>query len=640
MKWVQHKLKTPSVGDPYLQWAMDTKWQGFAIAADGKAQVPLLIELTVAAAGQKLHTLQLVTSGLARVPLLYAALPAPKTGRRYLSAFVRRDRLHELLLSQEVERFELSLPVPVATGTPQPCARPESKDGQVVIGVIDRGCAFLNGAFRQGWAGPGGQKTRILALWDQTQLPTGSYWHAPAGVGYGRELQAADIDHLIARQLAGESETRIYTELQHPLDAFGRVADRVHGTHVMDVAGGLVPPQAIAASAKPPAPDSAQKCGLIFVNLPAPTEKDTTAAATNASLLDGLHYILNRAGPGARVVVNLSVGGQGGPHDGTSLIDLAIEELMQQRQGLLITVAAGNSARERWSDTGLATPASPAELSWRLLPNDTTDSFLEVWSPCADPAAQTPLAATIDVTPPAPLPALKGLLPDESAVLFNDQNQPVCRLSYMKDSALGKGLVALLAVAPNSGPRTKAAAGVWQVKLNAALAGAVAFDAWIQRDAPPYATRDPIQSYFDHLGERDLGRGNPLNNLACGPSVLAVGACRLSDAEESSYSSRPQAGKESARLGKDSAVLAPADESAGVVGLFASGVETGAIYRMGGTSIAAPRVARHLACALVDSKAPIQAGTSASYIEGWLKSGLSLPAQKQKPRARHKLVVR
>lgn len=124
--------------------------------------------------------------------------------------------------------------------------------------------------------------------------------------------------------------------------------------------------------------------------------------------------------------------------------------------------------------------------------------------------------------------------------------------------------MALLAVAPNNGPRRSAPAGTWQLTLHAQSTRAVAFDAWIQRDAPPYTSRESVQSFFDHLGDRDLGRGNPLNSLACGPSVLAVGACALSDLSESAYSSRPDARSPSARATKDSQVLAPADESVGV----------------------------------------------------------------------------
>lgn len=633
---------TPLSGrpDPYLAWTEDTGWQGHGAARSPHALIPVLIELTDAARKQRIDDLAIVRSGLAAVPGLYRSPVGNGTRSRFLTAFVERDRLGDLAThTEEVVRFEFSLPVDA--GGPAENRSPPGAIESVVIGVIDRGCAFLNRAFRRAWQDEGADHTRIVALWDQTRPATGRYWKRPAAAGYGRELVARDIDRLIARVNAGDPESRIYEELGHPLDARGLTVDRVHGTHVLDVAAGLVPLQPIASSAKPERADFAQTCPIVFVSVPALAAGDFTGASTNAYVLDGMRYILQQAGPGARVVINLSIGNQGGPHDGTALIDEAIDELIRTHSKLAVTVAAGNAADEHWSATGTASRNAPAMLRWRVMPDDDTDSFLELWlQPAGRGRGKSACAATLTVTPPFPCPASPAVAAGDSALLRDDGHRPVARLSVLADSALGQGPVALLALAPTHGPRGTAPAGVWTVTLATEGTEPTSYDAWIQRDAPPFGSDDPVQSAFDGQAEDQAGQGNPINNLACGPRVIVVGANRLSDAVESNYSSRPHPTSRSSRVKTDVDLLAPADESATAIGLFCAGTLSGTVFRAGGTSISAPIAARHIANQWLAAADPAQRAPSAALNALTLKKlALGAPIPWPPPRGRRKPVL-
>ncbi|MBX3604549.1 MAG: S8 family serine peptidase [Piscinibacter sp.] len=609
--------------DPYLTWAQATGWSGHAAAGRPDARIPVLLELAGTTAG--LDSLAIVTSGLVEVPGLYRYPDSPGAATpRFCAGTVARDRLPELLASPEIVRLEFALPVDAGVVDQVPVPQREASIGEVVIGVIDRGCAFLNTALRKAWSGPGRERTRIAALWDQAARPTGPHWRRPSGVGYGRELDAAAIDALIAEQRDGRSEESLYQSLGYLLDAKGEVVDSAHGTHVLDTFAGLVPNPSVEASAKPTTQDAAQACPIVFVSIPSLSPGDTTGASSGAYLLDAVRYILDRAGPGARVVINMSLGLHGGPHDGSSPIDEALDEILQFRDDLAIVVAGGNGAQEYWTTTGTVAPGPPVSRVWRLMPEDPTDSFLEIWSmPAATP--------DVRLTPPPGLPASGWVGAGSTALLERAPGQPVAMLIHLNRSALGGDPMALVCVAPNAGGRATALEGRWEIELSCPTAAPVEFDIWIQRDEPPFGDV-PIQSEFADFDETRQGEGCEMNNLAAGALVIAVGASRLLDGKASDYSARARTGVTSARLQAKAAPMADgdvdafgaADESATAIGLFSARVRSGSTRRMGGTSIGAPVVARKVANMLAPggelARTPARPSLSAAAIKAYVEA--------------------
>jgi hypothetical protein len=187
----------------------------------------------------------------------------------------------------------------------------------VIIGLVDTGLDFTHGDFLVDSLG----RSRVLFLWDQLLSGTGPGTVGTAEFSYGVECRQEDLT------TAGCPSR----------DSSG------HGTHVLGTAagdgsgtGGAVPAGQFAGVA--PGAD------LIVVK--------TTQAST--AVVDAVNYIFRRAEQlGRPAVVNLSLGSQEGPHDGTMPAEEALDSLVGP--GRIVVAAAGNDG-----DNGDATPPASA----------------------------------------------------------------------------------------------------------------------------------------------------------------------------------------------------------------------------------------------------------------------------------------
>ncbi|MFP4624832.1 MAG: S8 family serine peptidase [Gemmatimonadota bacterium] len=179
----------------------------------------------------------------------------------------------------------------------------------VIVGIYDSGLDLTHDDFLT----PDG-RSRVLFAWDQMDSVSGG--PAPGTVGehtfgYGTECTAATID------------------ADCPLrDVVG------HGTHV----AGIAVADGSATGQGQPAwrfPGGAPGADLIVV-------KGGDGAFTSDLLLDGVAYIFARAGAlGRPAVINLSLTGQQGPRDGTTLLEQALDAL--SGPGRIIVAGAGNA---------------------------------------------------------------------------------------------------------------------------------------------------------------------------------------------------------------------------------------------------------------------------------------------------------
>ena len=129
---------------------------------------------------------------------------------------------------------------------------------------------------------------------------------------------------------------------------------------------------------------------LIGVQLPKGVTKGTSGGLLTPAALDAMHFILNRADQIASdestgslpVVVNLSYGIIAGPHDGSSLLERAIDQLIATRPtALRVVLPAGNYYLSRChAQFDLAAGASKV-LRWRIQPDDKAESAVDVWLP-------------------------------------------------------------------------------------------------------------------------------------------------------------------------------------------------------------------------------------------------------------------
>ncbi|MCY7315779.1 MAG: hypothetical protein LH480_09195 [Rubrivivax sp.] len=582
-----------TTGDPYLAWSVDQAFAGHARLATPDGRVPLLLELKAA------QWPALLSSGVADVAPAYTIAGA----QRFATALVPVAQLQAL--ASLVQRMEFCLPVQ-ANVAPAAAAASAPDGPPLIFAVIDRGCAFLHEALRQPGAGGRAGGTRLLGLWDQSTpvvaaaSTAGIPGAAPAGFGYGRELTPQIIDSLIARMAyEGLDEVAVYAAAGYLLDDRGRLREAAHGTHVVDTGAGRVVGSTPRSSSKPDADDAASAVPLIFVDVPGLVEHDTTGASSAAFVLDALHYIRLRAGSQAQVVVNISLGALAGPHDGSSLLERAMDDLLQRDGRMAILLAAGNAGdgeHQRWHAFGNLDGGATAALDWRLHPEDATDSFVEIWLQSRDGAALPQIRLTAPGAEPSPwadIGAAPQLLPAPQAAATA---APVAAIYSRGADHWGPDAMALVAVAPCAGSRAAATAGVWRIELRGkAAAGRTVFDAWVQRDEPVFDGGLPIQSSFDAASGGTLITGSgSLSNLATGALTFVVGAVDATAGRITRYTSRGVARSSTRRGVRDIETFGFADESATAIGLLAAGVRSGTWTRMGGTSVAAPWRARRL----------------------------------------------
>ena len=253
----------------------------------------------------------------------------------------------------------------------------------IVVGIIDDGIAFGHERFRDGTGA-----TRIEFVWVQDGDPP-----SPPEFGYGHELNKAAITgpgQLVDQCThAGFFDEEEFYRLAQVGD-FTRPDHKpvtwraAHGTAVLDLATGADP------GASPSWP-------IVCVQLPVSTTATTSGALLAGPVVDGIWYILLRSLAIARsmgsaalpVVINLSYGFTAGPHDGTHHIERAIDALVEFWQLFFnvevnVVIASGNDHLSRvYAQAGFQAPSDVVTLPLRILPEDLTPSYVEVWLPAS-----------------------------------------------------------------------------------------------------------------------------------------------------------------------------------------------------------------------------------------------------------------
>jgi hypothetical protein len=310
-----------------------------------------------------------------------------------------------------------------------------------------------------------------------------------------------------------------------------------------------------------------------------------------------------------------------GPHDGTSILESAIDEMLMQRKNFSVVLPAGNFYKSSCHATVKLSDSRPSgKLKLQVRADDPTDTFVELWWPCVADNLRMP-EVLISVQPPGAAPSSGKVASGNVRIWDGEQRwldlggavlpEPACSVLRLPKTVLstGNSAMALIALSPTRAGRVErplAPHGVWEVtvEFGSSHQGELVIDAWIERDDQALGSRrSRSQAVFleDHEpdavevagGRAPVDRCNTMSNIACGAQPVIVGGCVLDGTELSGYTSSGPGCGGVRSSGPD--VVAPSDESGTLSGLLAAGTRSETWVRMGGTSVAAPIVARRLA---------------------------------------------
>jgi minor extracellular serine protease Vpr len=206
----------------------------------------------------------------------------------------------------------------------------------VIVGVLDSGIDWTHADFKDA-----NGKTRIISLWDMT-----TEGKPPAGTAKGFECKAADID-------ASNCPER---------DTNG------HGTHVAGIAAG----------------NGRTRNGNTFMGMAPDADlvivKAGNGTFSQTNIVDGVNYIFRVASAlNKPAVVNLSLGGHNGAHDGSSSYEQSLTNMLAP--GHLITVANGNEGGDRihvgYDAVGVSY-ATGISTYWDVQ-KDVSSALIDVW---------------------------------------------------------------------------------------------------------------------------------------------------------------------------------------------------------------------------------------------------------------------
>jgi hypothetical protein len=393
-----------------------------------------------------------------------------------------------------------------------------------------------------------------------------------------------------------------------------------HGAQVMSHATGNARPRRH--------PTLAGRNDIAFVQLPANALDDPSGRWVDHYALDGLHAILFYARrmfeqPAQHVTINFSYGPQTGPHDGSSIFEKAVDEMIEKAEKdspawqLDVVVPSGNSHLLRAHaefDFDLGPPQDP--LTWCVSPDSQLPSYLEIWPP----AGVTLTELDVSLTSPT---GERITAIDQAPAYSHDRTVTVTASPYC-----GKPnqYLVLMVIAATARPQESnapvlplAVPGRWKVRVtvrpNQVVAGTA--HAYLARIDPNLGRK--LRGHSGYLDSRNydprrylraspqlsvaepaspvevMARGS-LNGIATGSRVqVAAGYVGSSQPAKvvrapSTYSSGgPSRGP---RTGPDFAY--PTDDSPVLAGRLAGGNRSGTVTRLVGTSFAAPMYALDL----------------------------------------------
>lgn len=419
-----------------------------------------------------------------------------------------------------------------------------------VVGVIDYGGDFAHQNFRDAGGG-----TRLETIWHQSGASSST-----SPFGYGREISADEIN-------AALQETDAYLALGYGPRPDSLFQTGTHGTHVMDIAAGNGRGSGV--------PGMAPNATLIFVDIShadLPFQGPDVVGVSfgdSTRLLEAIKYIFDRAGE-RPCVINISLGTNGGPHDGSTLVEDGIDRLVSQAPNRAVTIAASNSFDDGIHAAGQVPQDGSADLVWEIPSGDSSHNELEVWFSGTD-------RFEIELIAPGGQ-SLGQVTPGQNGSLVSDGQVVGFVANRLADPNNGDNMIGVFL--EDSLP-----SGSWVVRLHGQFVIDGSFHAWIERD-----NATPSQFAEPHDNRMTIG------SISCGQESIVVGSY---DAHKSTQPISFFSSAGPTRDGRNK----PEVSGPGHAVFAAHSRTVNGVTRKNGTSMASPAVAGLVALMLSEAHA-------------------------------------
>lgn len=466
--------------DPRLQKLVAVQRSGgttLATASSAPGEVAVLARVTDPEAWEGLSE---VRPGLS-IPPAPGSEGTIVTGRIPLSRIenVRGQPFVLSLKAAQDLRPELSFGIVETHAAPEALPADVTNRGgkDVVVGIIDFGCDFAHQNFIVGGT------SRIEAIWHQ-----GGVTSASAPFGYGALYEQAAINAALLKPDP-------YAGLAYPVPRDSGTSIGTHGTHVMDIAAG-----GGGSGVSGFAPEAT----IIFVDASTDDIAWSKSGVVGSSfgdsvrLLEAVKFIFDRAGD-RPCVINISLGTNGGPHDGSTLVERGIDDLIQARPNRAVVIAASNSYADHVHASHRIGPGEQLDLKWNRPPGSGWQDELEIWYPGSGRISAEilfPDGRSAGVVGPGQTGQAdnNGQIVLMNANRLNDPNNSDNTIGIFVDDSLPSGL--------------------WTIRLTAStMLSTLDVHAWIERD-------DNSQASFASNVDDDFTIGS----ISCGRNSLVVGS--------------------------------------------------------------------------------------------------------------------
>lgn len=338
----------------------------------------------------------------------------------------------------------------------------------VIIGILDSGVNYEHRSLRK----PNGN-TRIKWIWDKT-LTAGTGESAPGAFPNvaspsGVEYSESDINNALGQE-------KPLDHVRHTDAWAGSSPVSRHGTHVIGIAAGNG------------LQDDRCTDPYKYVGVAPEADIIVVKIATALDIIEGLRYILHKAGSTPAVINHSGYVGHIGPHDGTTSFETTLDGILNGLVGKIYVKSSGNNADNKWHAKKTVQGNSTLELAFHVQAEDKETHIIDIWYPNAG-------RLNVSVKPEGdtykgPVNAGAG---NQNFSIYDGTGLSI---NSALNNPLNNDNQVLITLNPNGSGRQNRS-GEWKIKLENTTADPVTVHCWMEGNKrSPYFDKDDADVFF------------------------------------------------------------------------------------------------------------------------------------------------